>query len=131
MAGFLRDFGYQVEGGWNPSQQMFDKQKKIGLVLSHPDKQLSKPFREQCLAEAVFKELNEWEYKPPLDRPHFGFGSIAPTSAGQTSSPPATHGYVKHTRTPSYMAQSSMQIAARLSRRSTDPVQRRQYSSHH
>uniref|UniRef100_A0A6U1JHK8 Uncharacterized protein n=1 Tax=Tetraselmis chuii TaxID=63592 RepID=A0A6U1JHK8_9CHLO len=136
MAGFLRDFGFQVEGGWNPSQQTFDKQKKLGLVMSHPDKQRNKPFRERCLAEAVFKELNEWEYKPAIDRPHFGFGSIAPT--GQSSSPAPTSGLPKHNRTPSYgsmhgglgygqsslgyqNSRSSLEIASRLSRRSSDP----------
>eukprot|EP00873_Tetraselmis_striata_P003241 jgi/Tetstr1/423505/TSEL_014181.t1 len=136
MAGFLRDFGYKVEGGWNPTEQMFDKQKKTGLIMSHPDKQLSKPYREQCLAEAVFKELNEWEYTPPIDRPHFGFGSIAPST---TSSPPTTTGYVKHNRTPSYGVmqgsayqnpRSAMEIASRLSRRSADPSRQRMYNHH-
>ena len=62
-----------------------------GLLHGHssdslPASQIN-PLGNNCCARAIFKELNEWDYKPPLDRPNNGFGGIGRTS----SSPLVNH----------------------------------------
>uniref|UniRef100_A0A061SN84 Uncharacterized protein n=1 Tax=Tetraselmis sp. GSL018 TaxID=582737 RepID=A0A061SN84_9CHLO len=40
LAGFLQEFGFEVEGSWGPTKDEFDRLRKRGLVLCHPDKHL-------------------------------------------------------------------------------------------
>jgi hypothetical protein len=122
ISGFLRELGLNIEGGaWNPSEGEFERVKKRGLVLCHPDKQVRKTFREQCLFEAIFKELNGWTYKPPLDRPgNSVVGQVMPRT--HTSPPTIPRPGSHYRRTSIHNGAFSPGSSATGNDAATDPV---------